>query len=335
MLRALLASLPLVLALGCDDGPRITQTDLPVLVSGTKVADAHEVVRTTALGGEQVQRSLTLVEAKSDLVLELATLDAQGFATAASYRREGKKGKRYVELKGEGAKRVVFSRGDDERVALPDLPVVLWSLASHVKPPAGDGKAPPAARQVLVLDLENATFRTGTLDVTGVVTPDAPPPVSATDAPRQEHRLPAPFLESGTAKVASWCKSQAAGEAPEAAARRIALAVKPKLAPERAGGPPSALWAVQLGGGDQAGAALAAACLRAVGHAARVVSGTAGDAPRTWAQVFVPEGDGGAWLDVDPLDVDLDGKQALRHAATVEGLPGPLTTALAPRATAP
>ncbi len=319
---------PLLLVLACDEGPRITQVDLPVMVAGKKVADAHEVVRVTALGGEQVQRSVSLVDAPHDLVIEQATLDPQGFVTAASYRREGKKGKRYVELKGEGAARVVFSRGDDERVLLPDLPVVLWSLAQHVKPARGDDQATPATRKVLVLDLENASVRTGTLEAGGTVTPDAPPPLGANDAPRPEHTAPAPFLESGTAKVASWCKSQAAGEAPAAAARRIALAVKPKLAPERAGGPPSALWAVQLGGGDQAGAALTAACLRAVGHAARVVSGSADGAPRTWAQVFVPEGPGGTWLDVDPLDVDLEGKQAQAHAAAVEGFPGPLTTAL-------
>lgn len=328
-IQTLRASLPLLLALGCTDaGPRITQSDQPVMVAGIKVADAHEVVRTTALGGEQVQRSVSLLDAKNDVVLELATLDPQGFATAASYRREGKKGKRYVELKGEGAKRVLFSRGDDETVTLPDLPVVLWSLSHRVKPPRAEDGAAPAPRQVTLVDLENATVRAATLDLAGKVTPTPPAPITAADPARPEHSAPTPFIESRTDKVASWCKAQAAGEAPREAARRIALAVKPKLAPERAGGPPSALMAVQLGGGDQAGAALTAACLRAVGHAARVVTGTAGGGPRSWAQVFVPEGAGGAWTDVDALDVDLEAKQALPHAAVVEGFPGPLTTGL-------
>ncbi|MBI1946440.1 MAG: transglutaminase family protein [Deltaproteobacteria bacterium] len=331
MIRTHVVVVSSLLAAACTDaGPSITQTDLPLTVAGKKVADVHEVVRTTALGGKQVQRSLSLVDAPKDMVLELATLDAQGFATAASYRREGKKGKRYVELKGEGAARVLFSRGDDETVALPDLPVVLWSMQHHVKPPQGDGKGPPAPRQVTLLDLDTASVLPATLDVQGKVTPTAPPPISAADPPRPEHSSPTPFVESGTDKVATWCKAQAAGEAPKDAARRIALAVKPKLAPERAGGPPSALMAVQIGGGDQAGAALAVACLRAVGHPARVVTGTAGGEARSWAQVFVAESAGGNWLDVDPLDVDLEGRQALPHAAAVEGFPGPLTTALTP-----
>lgn len=325
MSRWLARLAPLFLFACTDDGPRITQVDTEVSWGGKKVADAHEVVRTTALGGAQVQRSVRLVDAPNDVVLELATLDAQGFVTAASYRREGKKGKRYVELKGEGAARVVFSRGDDETMTLPSLPVVLWSAQHHVKPaPAGA----TGAREVVLLDLENATFRVAALDAQGKLTPAPAPRVGAADAPRPDQRAPAPFLESATPKVATWCKAQASGEAPAAAAHRIALAVKPKLAPERAGGPPSAMMALQIGGGDQAGAALVAACLRTVGHASRVVTGTAGGEPRSWAQVFVPGEAGGSWLDVDALDVDLDGKQALPHQAVVEGFPGPLTTGL-------
>ena len=323
-----LASLLLLAVLGCtEEGPRITQSDTEAMAGGRKLADVHEVVRTTALGGEQVQRSLRLVDAPNDAVLELATLDPQGFATAASYRREGKTGKRYVELKGEGAARVVFSRGDDETIALPPLPVVLFSMQHRLKRPAPTkGEQPAGARAVVLLDLENATFRPATLDASGLVTPELPAPVTATDAPRPEHRAPAPFIESGTAKVATWCKAQAAGAAPKEAARLLALAIKPKLAPERAGGPPSALMAVQFGGGDQAGAALAAACLRAVGHAARVVTGTAGGEARSWAQVYDPQAGAGTWLDVDALDIALDGSMTLPHVAVVEGLPGPLTT---------
>jgi hypothetical protein len=114
-----------------------------------------------------------------------------------------------------------------------------------------------------------------------------------------------------------------------AAATALALATKPKLAPERAGGPPSALMAVQVGGYDDAGAALVVACLRALDHPARVVTGRVdtgrGDgALRTWAQLH----DGAAWRDVDPLDIDLVGKQAKPHVALVEGFRGPLTTGL-------
>lgn len=320
-----LAALRLVVAC-TDDAPRITQSDSEVMVAGKKVADAHEVVRTTALGGEQVQRSLRLVDAPNDVVLELATLDAQGFVTAASYRREGKKGKRYVELKDEGGARVVFSRGDDEKLTLPALPVVLWSAQHRVKPAPADA---PASRQVTLLDLENATFRPATLDAQGKLRAAPPPPVADDDAARPDQAAPAPFLESATAKVATWCRSQAAPGTPALeAARLIALAVKPKLELERAGGPPSALMAVQIGGADQAGAALVAACLRTVGHSSRVVTGSAGDAPRTWAQVLVSEGEVARWRDVDALDIDLEGKSALPHRARVEGFPGPLTTAL-------
>lgn len=330
---ALLSLTGLVVSACSDDEPRITQSDLEVMSAGKKVADAHEVVRKTALGGEQVQRSLRLVDAPNDGVLEQATLNPQGFVTAASYRREGKKGKRYVELKEEGGRHVVFSRGDDETLELPALPVVLWSAQHRVKPAAAGA---PASQPVTLLDLENATVRPATLDAQGRVTATPPPRVGADDAPRPDQAAPAPFLESGTAKVETWCRSQAApGLAAPEAARLIALAVKPKLAPERAGGPPSALMAVQIGGGDQAGAALTVACLRSVGHSARVVTGTVAGAPRTWAQVLMREGEAARWRDVDPMDIDLEGKSALPHEAVVEGFPGPLTTALVEQTATP
>jgi transglutaminase-like putative cysteine protease len=152
--------------------------------------------------------------------------------------------------------------------------------------------------------------------------------------------------------VTTWCRAQALGAAPLEAARALALAARPKIDAERAGGPPSALAAVQLGGGDESGAALVVACLRALSHPARVVTGIVGEhaaavdegkvkesekekedrhrevAPtprwRTWAQVH----DGARWIDVDPLDVDLEGRAARDHTAIVEGFPGPLTTGL-------
>jgi hypothetical protein len=63
--------------------------------------------------------------------------------------------------------------------------------------------------------------------------------------------------------------------------------------------------------------------LRAIEKPARVVTGNVdGGAMRTWAQVH----DGKAWLDVDALDIDLDGKMHTGHIAIVEGFPGPLTT---------
>jgi hypothetical protein len=295
-------------------------------------------VRANRVKGELLQRRYILADAPGDAVLMLASLDGQGFATGASYRREGQKGKRYVELtweprEGKDRRRILFSRGDDEVMALPDRPVVILGLEERLR-------ARPN-QEVMLLDLENAVARMTRVNERGMlVMPGPPPAVTARDTVSPAHKERAPFLESKTSTVATWCRGQAMGEAPVEAAKKVALAVKPKLSKERAGGPPSALMTVQIGGYDQGGAALVVACVRALGHAGRVVTGTVtgaggdgdgdgdGDdgAPRTWAQVH----DGTAWVDVDALDITLEGKQALAHQARVEGFPGPLTTGLLP-----
>lgn len=351
---SLLAGLSL-LPLGCQE-ERITESKREVYIDGKKVADVSEIVRQARAGGELVQRRYILVADPSEGVLSNISLDTQGFATGASYRREGKKGKRYVELarktpppgEGVGEKLLVFSRGDDETLLLPDRPVVVLEVLHRLK-------AKPR-QDVVLLDLENATAVPARIDDTGalafadgtrvgpvvggrveVAAGEAPPqghgpapkvaPLSPADPVLPAHTHRAPFLEAQTRSVTTWCRAQALGAGPVDAARALALAARPKLDPERAGGPPSALMAVQLGGDDDAGAALVVACLRALEHPARVVSGSVGDAPtlRTWAQVH----DGTHWVDVDPLDIDLQGRSAQPHRALVEGFRGPLTTGLA------
>jgi hypothetical protein len=312
-----------LLASGCNQ-EQIGEQTIALVRDGKKVADVTETVRKSRVRGELVQHRIILVDAPGDAVLMLATLDAQGFATGASYRREGKKGKRYVELtdqpkEGPDRRRVIFSRGDDETMALPDKPIVLLDLRHrlHAQP----------NQDVVVVDIENAVARMGRIDERGqLVMPGPAPKPGAGDEPLPAHKQRAPFLESKTALVSTWCRGQALGDPALGAAHKLALATKPKLDAERAGGPPSALMAVQIGGGDETGAALVVACLRALDHPARVVSGrVAGDeALRTWAQVH----DGARWVDVDPLDIDLAGAQAHAHDALVEGFRGPLTTGL-------
>ena len=306
-----------VLPLGGCRREHIGEEKLEHVVDGKKVADVIENVRKNRKGGELVQRRYLLLDAPKDAVLVLATLDGQGFATGASYRREGPKGKRYTELTERDQRRVLFSRGDDETIALPDQPVVLLDFLHRLR-------ARPN-QDVVLLDLENATARMARIDGQGaLVMPSASPIPTAGDTVTPAHTSKAPFLESATAVVVTWCRGQAMGDGPVAAAKALALATKPKLASERAGGPPSALMAVQIGGYDEAGAALVVACLRALEHPARVVSGRAGAELRTWAQVH----DGSTWLDIDALDMDLTGQAKLAHAAYVEGFRGPLTTGL-------
>jgi hypothetical protein len=349
----------LVLLAGCPQ-EQITEEKREVFVDGKKAEDVSEIVRKNRTGGELVQRRHVLVSSPDDAVLSLASLDEQGFATGASYRWEGKKGKRYVELAHKDGKIVVFSRGDDETLILPNLPVVVLDVLHrlHAKP----------AQDVILLDLEDAvalpakidargalTFADGTpvgpvvggrVDVKAgtkdIPTTGASPKIAsptAGDPVLPAHSSRAPFLEAKTNIVVTWCRAQALGSEPLQAARALALATKPKISDERAGGPPSAFMAVQIGGGDEHGAALVVACLRALEIPSRVVSGVVGDAPawRTWAQVAVPSDDAKTtqWLDVDPLDIDLDGKSAQPHRALVEGFRGPLTTGLLPRSTPP
>lgn len=296
----------------------ISEEKLELILDGNKVADVIENVRKNRVGGVLVQRRYLLIDEPKDAVLVLATLDSQGFATGASYRREGPKGKRYVELAEREGRKLIFSRGDDETMALPDLPIVLLDFVHQLQ-------AKPT-QDVLLLDLANASARKARVDERGhfVMPSKPPPPPQANDPVTAAHTSKAPFLEAQTAVVVTWCRSQAAGEEPAAAATAIALATKPKLARERAGGPPSALMAVQIGGYDEAGAALVVTCLRALEHPARVVSGRVLGGLRTWAQWH----DGNAWRDVDPLDIDLRGQHTSPHLAVVEGFRGPLTTGL-------
>lgn len=312
--------LPFVLGLlfGACKGEQITETQLVLRgAGGRKRADVNEVMR-VGVRGTLLQQRITLVDV-NDAVMSLSELDTRGFANGASYRREGKHGKRYVELKrvedNGVAHAVVFSRGDDETLALPDRPVVVLSTFGHLT-------ALPPNTDVTVLDIENAAFVAGHVDAAGHL--NVSPPSSLAEPVLPVHTARAPFLESAAPMIVSWCKQQAAHDMPAvAAARALALAVKPKLAPDRAGGPPSAFWTWKIGANDEGGAALTVACLRALGHPARVVTGdVAGTGARTWAQVH----DGARWVDVDPLDIDVDGVQHAAHTARVEGFPGPLTT---------
>lgn len=325
MKRWVLTILLFAATLGCEQ-ERMVERNLVVERGGKKYADVNEIVRANRVRGELLQRRYILVDEPKDAILMLASLDGQGFAIGASYRREGPKGKRYVELtweprEGPDRRRVLFSRGDDEVLALPDKPVVLLGLEErlHARP----------NQDVVLLDLENAVPRMARINGRGLLEfPTAAPRVSAQDEITPAHKARAPFLESQTNMVATWCRGQGMGDAAVEAAKKVALAVKPKISAERAGGPPSALMAVMIGGGDESGAALVAACMRALGHPGRVVTGTVSDSgietPRTWAQVH----DGTAWVDVDPLDIDLEGKQALVHQPRLEGFRGPLTTGL-------
>ena|SRR5688572_10411419 len=279
-------------SIGCDK-PRFTESDTTVVVDG-KRRDVHETVRVTGRGGEQVQRNIKLVDEPKDTVLELAELDARGFATAASFRREGPKGKRYVELRDQA----MFSRGNDEVVAFDKTkPIVLWSLRHRVKPLAGDGTPAPPALDVVVIDIEHAVARDGTVDAKGAVTLAPARAATASDPVRPDHTQATPFLESTAPQIASWCKMQAAGAAAQNAAVSLAQAARPKIAADRDGGPPAALNAVAIGGGADAGAALVVACLRALGHPARIVSTN----DKTWGEVH----DGTTWT-----PVDLDGATA-------------------------
>jgi hypothetical protein len=285
-----------------------------------------ELVRVNALGGKLVEQQHVIAGAP-DAVLSLATLDVNGYATGASYRREGPKGKRYVEFKQrDDGKRIVFSRGDDETIAVPDaLPVVDLEMLPHLKLPAVVSKP----MNVVALDIENAAIAPALINGGGFHVLPLTAPVSANDPVLPMHTSKAPFIESQTPKVVHWCKQQASSsDAPMDAANKIALAVKPKLASDRAGGPPSALNTLAAGAYDEGGAALVVACLRALDRPARVVTGNVAGSSRTWAQV----NDGKQWLDVDALDVDLDGKMHSGHVALVEGLPGPLTTGRLPTA---
>jgi hypothetical protein len=198
---------------------------------------------------------------------------------------------------------------------------VLFDMQHHVR-------ARPS-QDVVLVDLENASARRTRIDEHGRLAMPAPaPPPLANDPVTPAHTSKAPFLESATPIVTSWCRAQALGDEPVAAAKALALATAPKLAPERGGGPPSALVAVQIGGYDEAGAALVVACLRALGHPARVVSGRVAASLRTWAQLHVETDGHQGWLDIDALDIDLFGRSAHVHEALVEGFRGPLTTGL-------
>ncbi len=275
-------------------GESMVSSTVDVTLAGLQ-AHGTQVVRRCATGGALVQRELKLAQAPNDGVLLLAELDADGFVRTASFRREGALGKRYVELRASSltvGARELLSRGNDERVAVGPGHFALLQLADMVRPSA-------------------AALTTGTIDIVraAVLLSTAPPPL-ATDAPLPRHREREPFIESTAPIVVSWCKQQSQSTDALVAARQIEQALSPRLAPDRAHGPPSALNTVRVGGYDAGGAALEVACLRAIGHAARVVQGDADGAPRTWAQVY----DGVRFVDVDALG-------AAVHNASVEGLP--------------
>jgi hypothetical protein len=289
---------------GCRDEDLVAR-DTNFVVGGL-TAQGSEIIRKSA-GKTLVQREGRLVEG-GDGVRFLASLDAQGHVVSASFRREGFWGKRYVELRavpGEPVRYEIMSRGNDEIVALPPGAVVLTDdLPTQA----------PATAGIVRVDLEHAALQ------------ESARPAGATDPVEARHTAREPFVETTAKVVVDWCKQQSAHKDPVIAAREIADAVKPKLAPDRRHGAPSAMNTATYGGYDQGGAALVVACLRVLGHPARIVAGTVdgGSAPagvkvaRAWSQVH----DGTRWRDVDPLETrGTDGEPAGAHHALHEGLP--------------
>lgn len=274
MRAAALACAVIALLSSCSAEP-ITSRERDFVVAGHP-AHGVEVLRRGATGRLLVQRELRLRDASgadADVVKILAEIEADGNIRSASFRREGARGRRYVELRRTPAGALeLVSRGNDEIIPIGVRRVRVLELAEH-----------QAGAFDLEVEIASGAFANGE-PLDDVATP--------------AHRAPSPFMESSAPAVITWCKQQSAQPEGAAAAREVLLAVRPKLAPELAGGPPSALNALTVGGWDEAGSALGAACLRVLGHAARVVSGTVAGAPRTWLQVH----DGVRFVDVDPLD---------------------------------
>ena len=311
--------------------------------NGARLAVVVEVERQRAVGGVQVQRIIQRVDV-GDAIVENAILNKDGCVQTASFRREGQKGRRYVELRRDGDRTWLESRGDGETSTLPAGCVRL--VSSHHGAPAGPvvlvdlenaafmvlPSAPPAAAGVLQR-VELPEVEADNLAPSAWALPSLPPPppgavlvvTGVPSAPTTgdpvlpRHAQPEPLIESGMKKIAAFARSHAPVLPPAEAALALAGAVRPKISDERAGGPPSAWMAYLLGGGDEHGAALLVAGLRSLGHPARVVTGVAFfDELRwhTWAEVH----DGQQWRAVDVVD------GARARAPLAEGFRGPLTS---------
>lgn len=146
----------------------------------------------------------------------------------------------------------------------------------------------------------------------------APPPTAA-------DRSPSSFLRSDDDAVVVFAREHARGESALADALALAEAIHESVDITGGGGPPSARNTLRRRAGDcDDVTALLVASLRALGHAARPVSGyrhIGGRwAPHAWAEVW----DGrGAWVPVDAL-VPGVGPFAT-HVSLFEGLGSPLT----------
>jgi hypothetical protein len=281
----------LVAALCSCSSESITSREGDFVIAGRK-AHGNEVIRKAATGGMLLQRELRLMDATgamTDVVKVLAEIEADGDVRGASVRWEGTRGRRYVELRkrADGARELV-SRGNDEVVSLPAGRIHLVEL--------GDLQQGTFAIEI---ELAQAAVR-------GARTLAEPAGL--------RELAPEPFIESTAPVVKDWCKQQSAEADPIKAAQAFAAAIVPKLAPDREG-PASALYTVLSGGWDEGGSALLVACLRAGGHAARVVSGTVDGVPRTWAQVL----DGPHLKDVDPIDALLPADAPRVRTATHVG----------------
>ena len=365
--------LALVIGVGCTEAPMMHEERRGLFRAGARIAEINEITREKRAGGLQVERRIILASAPSDAILFSAYVDESGFLTQASYRREGGKGRRYVELVGAGGGRSLVSRGDGELATLPNLQLVATELVHLLKPrklPVDvayvdlattevdigrvladgtlvDDHGLPVSRLVderlLLANAEPARsipqdiplpFAEGLLPssyvlrLEGEALPTRTFQLNATtwDAPDEtpDDRLPTPFIESRTPRIVAFARSHAAALPPLEAARALVDAIRPRIDAARAGGPPSAVWMERFGGGAEGGAALLAASLRAVGHAARPVVGYRWSdgalRPHTWVEVKTAAG----WVVADAASGFVGASSA--YVPLARSLGGPFST---------
>jgi hypothetical protein len=139
---------------GCEKEAMVREERRATFQAGTKVAEITEIARRRHAGGHQVERRHVLASAPSDPILLSAYVDDDGLLEHASYRREGARGRRYVEVIGAAGGRGLLSKGDGERMNLPNLPIVATDLAHMLRPRR-------RAIDVVLVDLANAELALG------------------------------------------------------------------------------------------------------------------------------------------------------------------------------